>query len=552
MRFRQLSLERFGHFDGCDLNFRGGAPDLHVIYGTNEAGKTTSMAAVTDLLFGFEPRSRYNFTFDYPMLRIGAVVEEDDRVLAVRRRKANAGSLVDADDTPIDDGPLIAMLHGQTRDGFRLAFSLDHLRLREGGRAIVQARDDIGQTLFAAGSGMTGIVATLAAIEEEAAAIWGPKKSQKRSYTQAEGSYDAARAQMRDQQIKPKAWTDAQAALNDAESVRDAALAARDALIAEQRQLERLRRIGPAMRRRADVLAELVVIGEAPELPPAGEDRIIAALTAMNDAERARVAAVALLGDVTARIKALLNDPAMLAEAETVDALFKRSGEMVKAAGDADRLTIERRIKDARATELRSELGVAQQDLPQRIAVTRLRDLARKHGEALAALRSIAETQEALAAKLAPLERRLADAELTTGLAELVVATDAARRLGDDVDSRCTAAVAAAEVAVKRAADARVRLMPWSGNADALAQIAGIDEAELAAAEAELTLHRHAVRTAQDDEQRLVEEGARLELDRHALADSGAAVGRPIWRRRARGAMRNGTSCVMPCAASRR
>ena len=70
----------------------------------------------------------------------------------------------------------------------------------------------------------------------------------------------------------------------------------------------------------------------------------------------------------------------------------------------------------------------------------------------------------------------------------------------------------------------RVRLMPWSGDADALAQIAGIDEAELAAADAELTLHRHAVRGAQEDERRLAEEGARLELDRDALADSGAAV----------------------------
>ena len=524
MRFRQLSLERYGRFDGCDLDFRAGAPDLHIVYGVNEAGKTTSMAAVADLLFGFEPRSRYNFLFDYPMLRIGAVLEEDDRVLAVRRRKANAGSLVDADDNPMDDGPLVAMLHGQTRDGFRLAFSLDHLRLREGGRAIVQARDDVGQTLFAAGSGMTGIVSALAAIEEEAGAIWGPKKSQKRSYTQAESAYDASRAQVRDRQIKPKAWTDAQTALHEAESARDTSLAERDALVAEQRQLERLRRIGPAMRRRAELLAGLAVIGDAPALPPAREDRILAALTVMNDAERASVTAVALLGDVAARIEVLVHDPAMLAEAEAVDALFKRSGEMVKAAGDADRLTIERRIKEARVAELRRDLGVAQQDLPPRLAITRLRELARKHGEALAALRSIGEAEEALTAKLAPLERRLADAELTTGLAELVVATDAARRLGDDVDVRCADAIAAADAAVKRAADARVRLTPWSGDADALAHIAGIDEAELAEAEADLTLHRHAVRISTEEEQRLAEEGARLELDREALADSGEAV----------------------------
>lgn len=524
MRLRQLSLERFGRFEGCELNFRAGAPDLHIVYGVNEAGKTTSMAAVADLLFGFEPRSRYNFLFDYPMLRIGAVLEEDDRVLAVRRRKANAGSLVDANDKPIDDGPMVAMLHGQTRDGFRLAFSLDHLRLREGGRAIVQARDDIGQTLFAAGSGMTGIVSALAAIEAEADAIWGPRRAQKRSYTQAETDYETSRVQARDRQIKPKAWTDAQSALHDTQSVRDSAVSARDALVAEQRQVERLRRIGPAMRRRAELLAGLAALGDAPALPPAREDRIIAALTVMNDAERDRLAAVALLSDVAARIEALVHDPAILAEADAVEDLFKRSGEMVKAASDADRLTIERRIKTARETELRRDLGVAQLELPPRLVVTRLRELARQHGEAMAALRSIGEAKEALSVKLAPLERRLADAELTAGLAELVVATDAARRLGDDVDTRCADAVAAAEAAVKRAADTRLRLAPWSGDADALARLACIDEAELAEAEGDLTLHRHAVRGAAEDEQRLAEEAARLALDRESLADSGQAV----------------------------
>jgi uncharacterized protein YhaN len=68
MRFVNLALERYGHFDDCTLSFRSGEPDLHVIYGANEAGKTTSMAAVSDLLFGFPGRSPYNFIYDYSLL----------------------------------------------------------------------------------------------------------------------------------------------------------------------------------------------------------------------------------------------------------------------------------------------------------------------------------------------------------------------------------------------------------------------------------------------------------------------------------------------------
>jgi uncharacterized protein YhaN len=76
MRFAKLVLERYGRFEDCELSFRTGQPDLHVIYGPNEAGKTTSMAAVSDLLFGFGTTSPYKFLFDYPLLRIGAVLEE--------------------------------------------------------------------------------------------------------------------------------------------------------------------------------------------------------------------------------------------------------------------------------------------------------------------------------------------------------------------------------------------------------------------------------------------------------------------------------------------
>jgi uncharacterized protein YhaN len=87
MRFSRLSLERYGHFKDCELIFRSGSPDLHIIYGANEAGKTTSLAAVSDLLFGFPQRSPYNFVYDYSLLRVGAALEEDGRTLVCRRKK---------------------------------------------------------------------------------------------------------------------------------------------------------------------------------------------------------------------------------------------------------------------------------------------------------------------------------------------------------------------------------------------------------------------------------------------------------------------------------
>ena len=60
MRLTRLDLERYGPFAGTVLDFRPDAA-LHIVYGRNEAGKSSALAAITDLFYGFELRSPANF-----------------------------------------------------------------------------------------------------------------------------------------------------------------------------------------------------------------------------------------------------------------------------------------------------------------------------------------------------------------------------------------------------------------------------------------------------------------------------------------------------------
>src|SRR3546814_18393723 len=83
-------------------------------------------------------RAPYNILFDYSLLRVGAVLEDGGTTLACRRKKGTSGTLLGADDVPIDEAPLAAMLRGQTRDTFGLSFSLDQETLRSGGKAMVE------------------------------------------------------------------------------------------------------------------------------------------------------------------------------------------------------------------------------------------------------------------------------------------------------------------------------------------------------------------------------------------------------------------------------
>ena len=62
MRLLSLELEKFGAFADLRIAFRPDAR-LHVVYGPNEAGKSTALAAVGALLFGVRSGRRLRAGF---------------------------------------------------------------------------------------------------------------------------------------------------------------------------------------------------------------------------------------------------------------------------------------------------------------------------------------------------------------------------------------------------------------------------------------------------------------------------------------------------------
>jgi len=135
MRILQLNLPAFGPFTDTCLDLSGGHEGLHVVYGPNEAGKSSSLRAITHFFYGIPPRTPDNFVHPYPRLRIGARLKHSDgTVLDLVRRKANQNSLrLAEDDTPWDESEMGRFLGDVDRDLFHLMFGIDHERLRRGG-----------------------------------------------------------------------------------------------------------------------------------------------------------------------------------------------------------------------------------------------------------------------------------------------------------------------------------------------------------------------------------------------------------------------------------
>lgn len=522
MRFAELHLDRYGHFEDRRLPFPAGACDFHMVYGANEAGKSTTLAAIADLLFGFPLRSPFNFRFDYPLLRVGAVLEEDGQRLACRRRKTRDHSLVDADDLPLDEGRLSALLHGLTRDSFATGFSLDQAGLRRGGAAMVQASDDLGQALFAAGSGLTDIAAVQTALDRELDAIWGKRASDRRSFMVAAKQLDASLRTIRETQLKPKEWSDAQAAVEACEQAFAELRNRQDAVMAERNAVERLRRIDAPMRSRSALLA--AIAGQEPVIAfsPAEEAAAEAALAALAKATEARDAAARHRDDVAARLEPLRPDP-ITELGSRIESLIEQRGAITKGQTDLTRLEIERHGMEERAAGLRAELALPG-DLPSALESRTLRDIAARRAGLLAGLRTRDGDLDDLRARAQALREELADAALAEGLDGLRAAIALARDLGEDFDERCAAARAAAERTASEARTALAALLPWRGDADELAALGGIDDGEIQAAwDADLKLAAR-LEAERTELRRLEDDIAQLDLQRATLAQTGQAV----------------------------
>ena len=171
MRLRRLDLTRYGRFTGRCIDFglaEEGAPDLHILYGPNEAGKSTALAAFLDLLFGIEPRSRFNFLHPYPTMRIGAALELARGSRELVRVKRAQNSLLDASDQPVPEVIIQAELGDIDRDSYRTMFSLDDDTLEKGGESILASKGDLGQLLFSASAGLSDLGRNLEEIRGEA------------------------------------------------------------------------------------------------------------------------------------------------------------------------------------------------------------------------------------------------------------------------------------------------------------------------------------------------------------------------------------------------
>ncbi|OYQ31412.1 hypothetical protein CHU95_19870 [Niveispirillum lacus] len=441
MRIERLDLERYGHFDGTSLDLSDPAARLHIVHGRNEAGKSTALSAICDLLFGVPGNSGMGFRHSNSALRIGALLAlPDGSRLMVKRRKGTKATLLDGDGTtPLPEGLLLPHLCGLDRAGFQRLFGLDHERLRAGGQAMLAAGGDLARTLFQAGSGLSGLDRIVAGLTADADAIGSPHRKQaSKPLWQAIDAHADASARMRNEATKAEAWDAAETAVTVAQQQLAAIRTSLAEAQRERSRLERLRRVRPLLARLDDLSRLLADAGDGPDLPAslAADWRRAEAevLTSTRQAEQAALT----LAEAEAALTAAGPIPALLSLAAPIEALYQRQGEMAKSAADLPKRQQERAAALARLEQAARDIGqtpdldALSALLPDRLLIARIREKVKEHARLDQARADAARRYDAASRDARQAERQQpAPAPDATRLSQADAALSAARRFGE-------------------------------------------------------------------------------------------------------------------------
>lgn len=247
MRLRRLDLTRYGKFTDYSIDFGehvDGAPDLHIVYGLNEAGKSTSLSAYLDLLFGIEERTKYGFLHQGKSMEIGACLEFDGQAHEFKRVKQRSNSLLNEHGQPTNEALLSVPLAGLTRDAYRMMFSLDDQTLEDGGNAILESKGDLGELLFSASAGLAGISTILEAAITEADGIFR-KRASSTKIAGLKRQIADLKSQRDDIDVQASAYRTLTTALEQAEAAYDALMKEIGTAKARHNEITRVLRAHP-------------------------------------------------------------------------------------------------------------------------------------------------------------------------------------------------------------------------------------------------------------------------------------------------------------------
>jgi uncharacterized protein YhaN len=350
MRFRRLDIPAFGPFTGFSANYGSGAPDFHLVFGPNEAGKSSLLRAISALLYGIPVQSDDNFLHDYKDLRLSAEIENRaGRRLHFTRAKGRKNTIRGVDGVALDDDVLMPFLGGVDEQYFDSVFGLDGDELKKGAETLLSRDGDLGQVLLATGTGGTLIQQTLDQFVQRSEQYFKGRARANVSIRPAANELKEQHKLVREHAVLPNRWAQIEQQLAERSQASGVLETACEEL---ERELDWIGRCQDALPTVAQLNEKQRQLQQLPALPALAADFASRARESRDQAARDG-AALKREQDNVARLKEQLQQceiaPAILAEMATLDDLHRRSEVYL---GQTERLQQLRRDLSAREIEL--------------------------------------------------------------------------------------------------------------------------------------------------------------------------------------------------------
>jgi len=377
MELRKLNFVAFGPFTGRVLLFDQAAGGLHIVYGANEAGKSSALRGLTALLYSIDERTPDNFLHANDKLRIeGCVRAVNGHELTFARRKGRKNTILSTEGESLDDNALVPFLQGVTQKFFEMLFGIDHRALVLGGQEILEQKGEVGQALFSASLGSHALHTVLGQLGEESDGLFRPQGS-KPKINAALKDYTALNKELREHSLSSREWDEHRRALvrttNELEQIQSELADNR----VEVNRMKRIQRILPKLARRHELLQKFDTLGDVIVLPDDFGERRQKAIAERETAQAIIQKTTSRRNFLQQQLEGLSVRREVLEQSENIEALHARLGSHRKALQDRPHLEAEykQRLTDAESLlkDVRPDLTLVDIDVLRPVFAKRQR-----------------------------------------------------------------------------------------------------------------------------------------------------------------------------------
>jgi uncharacterized protein YhaN len=272
MRFNHLNMKAFGHFSDYELQFDP-LKNFHLIYGPNEAGKSTTLRSITHFLYGFPTQTKDSFLHGHTKLRIeGELQNTKGQTIQFARRKGTKNTVLDSNDQPLNEEIVSHFLNGISEKHFLNMFALNHDSLRQGGESLLQSGGNVGESLFSAASGINLLGKVLEELEKKSGDFY-KKSARNPKLNKLLIKEKELQKEIMELHLKIQTWKDLENKYNEGQKEIEDIIKLVKSLRSEEEKLQRIKLTLPKIARLKDFSSKLAALGDVPSLQENAEQR---------------------------------------------------------------------------------------------------------------------------------------------------------------------------------------------------------------------------------------------------------------------------------------